>query len=221
MEIAFSDILISHQDAIVTCCFHEVLPPRIIQFTESNLGPSATFSFVLIIFQISHSLYLQVPVMLHLFFTFSYIMPPPAIISLPAQPHDCIILSSILRWLKEIFSSVLTVKKRVCWIAHAIPDVTKPSTQTPWHKVQQSVNRFWQVIGLKMNREFKPSFIGRNSRQVCHSQRIFVRVFGVSWPIEFCIFIALSKLLWFSLPFMYNLHCLQPKLKDESRSPQS
>lgn len=113
------------------------------------------------------------------FFTFSYRRPPAAIISLPVRPQDYIILSNILSWPREIFSSVFTVKKRIRWIAHAIPDVTK-SAQTPWHKVQQSSNRFRQVINLKRNMGFKPPFIDRNSRQVGNSQRFFWWGFLVS-----------------------------------------
>lgn len=75
-------------------------------------------------------LILQLLVMLSWFFTFSYVTPPAAIINLPSvTPQDCIKVSTILSWLKEIFSSVFTVKKRVCWIAHAIPDVTKSGAQ--------------------------------------------------------------------------------------------
>ena len=70
MEIAFSDSLMSHQCAIVTCYFQAILQPCTIQFTESNIGLSATFSFVLIIFQISHCLYLQLLVMLLVFHIF-------------------------------------------------------------------------------------------------------------------------------------------------------
>lgn len=102
---------------------------------------------------------------------FSYVTSPAATISLPVRPQDCIILSSILSWLKEIFSLIFAVKKKISWIAHAVPDVTKSGTRTPCHKVPQSVNRFCRVISLKRNRGFKPSFIGRNSRQVGNSQR--------------------------------------------------
>lgn len=129
------------------------------------------------------------------------------------KTSDYIILSSTLSCLRETFSSVFTVKKRICWTAHEVPDVTKSVSPAPWCEVQQSVNSFYWIVSLKRNRGFKTSFIGRNSRQVGNSQRFFVRVFGVSWPIEFCICITLSKLLWFSLQFMYNLHCLQPRLK--------
>lgn len=155
------------------------------------------------------------------FFTFSYVMPLAAIISFPLRPQDCIILSSTLSCLKEIFSSVFTVKKRICWTAHEVPDVTKSGSPAPWCEVQQSVNSFYWVVSLKRNRGFKISFIGRNSRQVGNSQRFFVRVFGVSWPTELCICITLRKLLWFSLQFMYNLRCLQPRPKDENKSLRS
>lgn len=111
------------------------------------------------------------------FFTFSSVMPPAAIISFPWRLQDYIILSSTLSHLKEIFSSVFTEKKGICWTAHGVPDVTKSGSPAPWCEVQQSVNSFYWVVSLKRNRGFKTSFIGRNSRQVGSSQRFFCEGF--------------------------------------------
>lgn len=210
LEIVFSDTLFSHQH--VTCYFKGNSITIYDSTYRIKYKPLCNFQFC------AH--YLSDFLLLLFtdfsdaqFFTFSYVMPPAAIISFPWRPQDYIILSSTLSCLRETFSSVFTVKKRICWTAHEVPDVTKSVSPDPWCEVQQSVNRFYWIVSLKRNRGFKTSFIGRNSRQVGNSQRFFVRVFGVSWPIEFCICITLSKLLWFSLQFMYNLHCLQPRLK--------